>query len=180
MCGFLATDAANTARILLTNLGEVDWTALWYPSTSIPPAFPFLQSPRNSRTGFRLSPSSILYSTLSSKERKMAQSFCNNIGSFNTVNNVNAADERSNILAWLSPLEPRLQHKDIQDRRVKNIGEWVLETEAFKSWYAGSGENESDNAVLFCYGDPGVGKTFIRYQGRSSMNGGRRASANEM
>ena len=94
----------------------------------------------------------------------MAQSFNNNIGSFNTVvNNVTAADERSNILSWLSPLEPRLRHKDIQDRRVEDIGEWVLETEAFKSWYASSGGNGSDNAVLFCYGDPGVGKTFIRY-----------------
>ena len=25
-----------------------------------------------------------------------------------------------------------------------------------------SGGGESDSAVLFCYGDPGVGKTFIR------------------
>ena len=93
----------------------------------------------------------------------MAQSFSNNIGCFNTVNNVTPADERSNILFWLSPLEPRLRHKDIQDRRVENIGEWVLETEEFKSWYASSGGSGSDNAVLFCYGDPGVGKTFIRY-----------------
>ena len=102
------------------------------------------------------------------KKRKMAQTLSNNIGSFNTmvVNNVIAADERSNILAWLSPLEPKLRHKDIQDRRVENIGEWVLETEEFKSWYASSEEGGSDNAVLFCYGDPGVGKTFIRYHGR--------------
>ena len=109
----------------------------------------------------------------------MAQPFSHNIGSFNTVNNVTAADERSNILAWLSPLEPRLRHRDIQDRRVKNIGGWVLVTEVFNSWYASSGGNGSDNPVLFCYGDPGVGKTFIRYQGRISMNG-RRASANKV
>ena len=95
----------------------------------------------------------------------MAQTLSNNIGSFNTtvVNNVTATDERSNILAWLSPLEPRLRHRGIQDRRVENIGGWVLEAEAFKTWYASSGGNGSDNAVLFCYGDPGVGKTFIRY-----------------
>ena len=110
----------------------------------------------------------------------MAQPFSNNIGCFNTVNNVTAADERSNILAWLSPLEPRLRHKDIQDRRVENIGEWVLETEEFKSWYTSSGESGSDNAILFCYGDPGVGKTFNRYQGRISMNGGGRANANKL
>jgi len=91
----------------------------------------------------------------------MAQSFCNNIGSFNTVvNNITAAEDQSKILAWLSPLEPKLRHKDIQDRRVENIGEWVLETEEFESWYASNGETGSDNAVLFCSGDPGVGKTF--------------------
>ena len=112
----------------------------------------------------------------------MAQTLSNNIGSFNTtvVHNVTAANERSNILAWLSPLEPRLRHKDIQDRRVENIGEWVLETEAFKSWYASSGGNGADNAVLFCYGDPGVGKTFIRYQGRITMDRRRRASADKL
>ena len=143
-----------------------------------PPAFPFLQSSTNSSTGFRLSPS-FIYDTLSSKERKMAQSYSNNTNSFNPTVNITAVDERSNILSWLSPLEPKLRHKDIQERRVENIGGWVLETEAFKSWHTSSGGNGSDNAVLFCYGDPGVGKTFIRYQGRSSMNG-RRTSANEM
>jgi len=93
----------------------------------------------------------------------MSQSFSNNINSLNTiVNNVTAADDRSHILTWLSPLEPKLRHKDIQDRRVENVGEWVLETEEFRSWYASSEGGGSDNAVLFCYGDPGVGKTFIR------------------
>ena len=89
--------------------------------------------------------------------------FHDNTNSFNNVwNNCTVADDRSQLLAWLSPLEPRLRHKAIQEGRVKNVGEWVLETEEFRSWYAGSGGNESDKAVLFCYGDPGVGKTFIR------------------
>ena len=91
-------------------------------------------------------------------------SFNTNTNSFNNVsNNYITADERPQILAWLSPLEPRLRHRDIQDRRVENIGGWVLETEAFKNWYASSGGSGSYNPVLFCYGDPGVGKTFIRY-----------------
>jgi len=72
------------------------------------------------------------------------------------------ADDRPQILAWLSPLEPRLRHKEIQESRVENVGGWVLETEEFRNWYAGSGGDGSDNAVLFCYGDPWVGKTFIR------------------
>ena len=86
----------------------------------------------------------------------------NNTNSFNNVWNYTVADDRSEILTWLSPLEPRLRHKDIQESRVKGVGGWVLQTEEFKSWYAGGEGGESSNAVLFCYGDPGVGKTFIR------------------
>ncbi|KAG0133874.1 hypothetical protein HOY82DRAFT_639180 [Tuber indicum] len=95
----------------------------------------------------------------------MSQSISNNVNSFNTfsfnVPNFTADDHRSNILSWLSPLDPRLRHQGIRDRQVEKIGEWVLETEEFRSWYAGNGESESDNAVLVCYGNPGAGKTFI-------------------
>ena len=76
-------------------------------------------------------------------------------------NNVTVADDRSNILAWLSPLDPRSRHQDIQERRVENIGEWLLQTEEFRSWRTGSMGDGSDGAVLFCYGDPGIGKTYI-------------------
>ena len=76
-------------------------------------------------------------------------------------NHFTVADDRSNILAWLSPLDPKLRHQDIRDGRVENIGEWLLQTEEFRGWYAGGGSEPGD-AVLFCYGDPGVGKTFIR------------------
>jgi len=93
----------------------------------------------------------------------MFQSFSNNINSLNTtVNNVTVADDRSNLLARLSPLNPKLRHQDIRNRRVEDVGEWVFQTEEFRSWCVGSGGSESDKAVLFCYGDPGVGKTFIR------------------
>ena len=95
----------------------------------------------------------------------MSQYSSHNINSFNTTVNVSnhvvEANDRSNILAWLSPLDPKSRHEDIQDHRVEIIGEWLLRTEEFRSWHAGSGEGGSDNAVLFCYGDPGVGKTYI-------------------
>ena len=93
----------------------------------------------------------------------MSQLFSNNIGSLNTTNiNFTVADDRPNILAWLSPLDPKLRHQDVRDRRVENVGEWLLNTEEFRSWYAGSEGGESGNAVLYCYGGPGVGKTYIR------------------
>ncbi|RPB02048.1 hypothetical protein L873DRAFT_1762725 [Choiromyces venosus 120613-1] len=70
-------------------------------------------------------------------------------------------NERAEILAWLSPLEPRTRHQDVRNRREENIGDWLIQSEEFKSWYEGSGANGSHNAALFCYGDPGAGKTYI-------------------
>ena len=91
---------------------------------------------------------------------KMAHT--NSFNTTNSYNNVwNYTDGRSQLLAWLSPLEPSLRHQDIRERRVRGIGEWLLQTKEFRSWRAGSGEDESDGAVLFGHGDPGVGKTFI-------------------
>jgi len=91
--------------------------------------------------------------------------FSNNTSSFNTYNvqnNYVTADDRSPLLTWLSPLEPRPRHWDIRERRVNNVGEWLLQTEEFRIWHHWSGESEGDKAVLFCYGGPGVGKTFLR------------------
>jgi len=86
--------------------------------------------------------------------------------------NWEVADYRSQLLTWLSPLEPRLQHRDIQERRVTDVGEWVFQTEEFRSWCGQGGELESSKPILFFYGDPGVGKTFIRYVGLFSGEGG--------
>jgi len=80
----------------------------------------------------------------------------------NVWNNCTFADDRSQILTWLSPLEPSLRHCDIQERRVDNVGEWLTETGEFKGWCRLDGKGDEEKAVLLCYGDPGVGKTFIR------------------
>ena len=95
--------------------------------------------------------------------------FSNNANSFNNnvQNNYVVADDRSQLLAWLSPLEAKLRHCDIQERRVDNVGEWLLQTAEFRTWPDWSGESEGDKAVLFCYGGPGVGETFIRYHNRN-------------
>jgi len=99
----------------------------------------------------------------------MSQSFSHNINSLNTSytavsvsNKFTVADDQSNILAWLSSLDPKSRHQNIQDRRVEGLGEWLLQTDEFRSWHASSGEGGSGDAVLFCYGNPGVGKTYIR------------------
>ena len=95
--------------------------------------------------------------------------FLGNTNCFNVINtnvsNITVADDRSDILTWLSPLEPHLRHYDIQTRRVDNVGDWLLRTEQFRSWHGGGGggcQGESQKATLFCSGNPGVGKTYIR------------------
>jgi len=80
----------------------------------------------------------------------------------NVSNNYTVADDRSQLLTWLSPLDPGLRHWDIQERRVEDVGEWLIQTKEFRRWCGLSEEDEANKAVLFCYGDPGVGKTFIR------------------
>jgi len=80
----------------------------------------------------------------------------------NVSNNYTVADDRSQLLTWLSPLDPGLRHWDIHERRVDDVGEWLIQTEVFRRWCGSSGEDGGDMGVLFCYGDPGVGKTFIR------------------
>ena len=102
------------------------------------------------------------YSTSDSNRPNATNSY--NTNSYNTdVLNYNTfADDRSQLLTWLSPLEPGLRHRDIRERRVQDVGEWLIQTEEFGRWRRMSGEEGSDRAVLFCSGDPGVGKTFIR------------------
>ena len=64
----------------------------------------------------------------------------NNTNSFNnTTNNVSnhftGHEDRSEMLAWLSPLEPRVRHKNIEAGRVDKVGGWLLETEQFQRWW---------------------------------------------
>ena len=75
--------------------------------------------------------------------------------------NYGVADERPEILEWLSPLVPRLRHQEVTKSRVGGVGNWLLGQEEFLNW--NTGEDGVANPVLFCYGDPGVGKTHIWY-----------------
>ena len=86
----------------------------------------------------------------------------NNNNSFNTVNHFGSADERAEILAWLSPVEPRVRHDGIRVHRVEDVGDWLLLTEEYRSWFDYNRDGEPNNSALFCYGDPGAGKTYIR------------------
>ena len=86
----------------------------------------------------------------------------NALTNYNNVVNINAGRdaERHQILQWLSPLEPQQRHEGVQDGRLDSVGNWVLETNEFRTWR--DAEDGCVEPVLFCYGNPGVGKTYLR------------------
>jgi len=115
--------------------------------------------------------------------RKMSQGLSNNYNSSNTTNSFNTTssfnttgsfntttntfnyitpDDKSEILAWLSPLEPGVRHRDIGAQRLDSIGSWLLETQEFRRWHSGNREDGSDHRILFCHGSPGAGKSYFR------------------
>ena len=79
-------------------------------------------------------------------------------GSFNS--NFYNSDEDARIMRWLSPLEPNNRHQGVRNDRFDGVGNWLLEKSEFREW-RGS-ESVADKAVLFCSGNPGVGKTYLR------------------
>jgi len=81
----------------------------------------------------------------------------NTTGSFNTFY---MSDEDARIMRWLSPLEPNIRHQGVRTDRFDGVGDWLLETTEFREWR--DGEGGADKAVLFCSGNPGVGKTYLR------------------
>ena len=87
--------------------------------------------------------------------------------SFNTSNSFNIVNfsteielEEREILRWLSPLEPLQRHQDVRADRLDGVGNWVLETSEFRKWRGA--EDGGVESVMFLYGNPGVGKTYVR------------------
>ena len=81
----------------------------------------------------------------------------NTVGSHNKT--VYKSDEDAQIARWLSPLEPNNRHQSVRTERFDGVGDWFLETIEFRQWRDSDG---ADKAVLFCSGNPGVGKTYLR------------------
>ena len=76
---------------------------------------------------------------------------------------ISVSDEKRQILEWLSPVAPRERHQAVRGARIDGVGDWLLRTNEFEKWHRG--EDKDAHPVLFCYGDPGVGKTFLRWVG---------------
>jgi len=91
------------------------------------------------------------------------QNIGNVLNSYNNIINVGTSEESLRIQAWLSPLEPHARHEDMRNRRLDGVGDWVLEKTELVSWC--KNQDGSGSPTLLCYGDQGVGKTYIRYRG---------------
>jgi len=87
-----------------------------------------------------------------------AGNFANCYNEYNTF----ISDGERQVLQWLSPLASWERHQAVRDSRAEEVGDWLLRTQSFSTWR--TLENRAAKPVLFCYGDPGVGKTYIRYE----------------
>ena len=76
--------------------------------------------------------------------------------SFNTY----TSDEDAKIMHWLSPLEPNKRHQGVRTDRFDGVGEWFLQTGEFREWSENG--DRVEKTVLFCSGNPGVGKTYLK------------------
>jgi predicted ATPase len=63
--------------------------------------------------------------------------------------------ERRTILDWLTPINYGDQQSDFIGRRQAGTGKWLLNSDAFQSWF------NKNKQTLFCPGIPGAGKTMI-------------------
>ena len=69
-----------------------------------------------------------------------------------------AAEERSTILEWISPVKHEQKHHNIAQPRVPGTAQWFLMLDQFTRWRDGL---DVPNALLLCQGIQGSGKSVI-------------------
>lgn len=68
------------------------------------------------------------------------------------------SEEEEKMLRWLSSLNFNLKHADVVSRRHEGTGLWLLTHPVFSEWLKAS---SSTCKILWCPGNPGVGKTVL-------------------
>ena len=87
------------------------------------------------------------------------------------------ADEKSEILARLSPLEPQIRHQGARTRRVGEVKDSLLQTQEYRNWFGGVHEGKSDGSVLFYYEGPRLEKHTL---GKRKDSRGNKSIANKL
>jgi hypothetical protein len=75
----------------------------------------------------------------------------------NTTKPVRHNDDQNRraLLDWISPIDHGAQQSDFISRRQEGTGQWLLNSDEFKTWLDGT------EKTLFCPGIPGAGKTML-------------------
>ncbi|RPA90145.1 ankyrin [Choiromyces venosus 120613-1] len=81
-----------------------------------------------------------------------------NVNCYNNIIHNTIADDKPQILQWLSPLEPQKRHQQICDNWHDGVGEWIFDRDEIVKWRT---EEDGSHPVIFCEGNPGIGKTHL-------------------
>lgn len=73
----------------------------------------------------------------------------------NTLFQTQEDQERRDILDWITPIDYANQQSDFVSRQEPGTGQWLLESEHFKTWL------QTGKQTLLCPGIPGAGKTIL-------------------
>ena len=66
-------------------------------------------------------------------------------------------EENQKLLSWLSAYDEQAKHFVIKEPRVEGTGQWFLESSEFQQWT----KSEPHDNILWCHGNPGVGKSVL-------------------
>ena len=66
------------------------------------------------------------------------------------------------ILRWLSLLDFAARHQDISSKRQPETRRWLLASVEYRTWSRSDIPLMHNERVMWCYGDPGAGKTYSR------------------
>ncbi|KAE8549969.1 hypothetical protein EYB25_008494 [Talaromyces marneffei] len=74
----------------------------------------------------------------------------------NKKQSLKAQKERRDFLDWICKHDVETLHDEIDNKRHKDTGSWLLETDSFKSWV-----NQNKENILWLNGPPGTGKSVL-------------------
>lgn len=66
--------------------------------------------------------------------------------------------DSNTLIAWLSALNFATVLRAHCNKRTPETGKWLLQLQDFQRWIS---DDDTDNRILWCKGNPGVGKTIL-------------------
>ncbi|KIX02725.1 uncharacterized protein Z518_08667 [Rhinocladiella mackenziei CBS 650.93] len=98
----------------------------------------------------------ILYTALTGDMAVQVESIRDNVAKARaTVEEIQAEEQKSRILSWLSGPDTAASHNRAKDQREPGTCEWLLCSEDFKAWMA------KESQIMWLHAFPGAGKTIL-------------------